>query len=72
MHARQAITLSSSETLLNGPKPSDRPRLASEIKNAGQLLQQLSSRLEAAGFSSRQGSRRPSLALADEDAAALE
>ena len=72
MHTRQAITLSSSETLLHGPKPSDRPRLASEIKNAGQLLQQLSTRLEAAGFSSRQGSRRPSLAVTDKDTAALD
>lgn len=37
--------------------------LASEIKSAGRLLQQLSMKLEAAGVHSRAGSRRPSAAV---------
>ena len=38
-----------------------RPALTADIKNAGKLLQHLSTRLEAAGFSSRPDSRRPSV-----------
>ena len=66
-NARQGIPLDSYiEAMHSGPRASDRPRLAFEMKNAGKLLQQLSTRLEAAGFSSRSGSQRSSIAINDD------
>ena len=71
IYPRQGNFNSCTELMDHGPTATDRPRLASEIKNAGKLLQQLSTRLEAAGFSSRPGSQRPSIAITDDKLATL-
>ena len=57
------------DSMEDAPCLQARPRLASDIKNAGKLLQQLSTRLEAAGFYSKTSSRRASMAVTDDMAA---